>query len=178
MSPRLLFTSALALALLAVACQAEPRPGTVENLGGASSVSVSVSGVPSEPGVVEPKPAGATQVNVTLREWAVQPETTRVKAGSIYFLVDNQGPDDSHNLVIIKTDLAPGDLPVAEGSVPADKVTIVGEIEPFAASSKASGVFNLTPGKYALICNIAEIEGGWLESHYQLGMWVAFTVTP
>ncbi len=176
MSPRLLFTSALALALLAVACQAEPRPGTVENLGG--SASVSVSGVAAEPGVVEPKPAGATQVNVTLREWAIELQTTTVKAGNVYFLVDNQGPDDVHELVIIKTDLSPEGLPTSEGRVPEDKVNLVGEVRPFTANSKASGVFNLTPGKYALICNIAEIEGGWLESHYQLGMWVAFTVTP
>ncbi len=176
MSPRLLFTSALALALLAVACQAEPRPGTVENLGG--SASVSVSGVAAEPGVVEPKPAGATQVNVTLREWAIELQTTTVKAGNVYFLVDNQGPDDVHELVIIKTDLSPEGLPTSEGRVPEDKVNLVGEVRPFTANSKASGVFNLTPGKYALICNIAEVEEGALESHYELGMWTQFTVTP
>ena len=58
----------------------------------------------------------------------------------------------------------------------ADEVDIIDEIEPFSAGSKASIVVDLPPGKYALICNIAEIEDGELESHYQLGMYMDFEV--
>jgi hypothetical protein len=37
-------------------------------------------------------------------------------------------------------------------------------------------MFDLKPGKYALICNLVEIEQGKLESHYQEGMRAAITV--
>jgi hypothetical protein len=36
--------------------------------------------------------------------------------------------------------------------------------------------FDLAPGNYVFICNLVEEEDGVLESHYQLGMSVAFTV--
>ncbi len=147
------------------------------------SVSVSGPGVVTatgvaEPGVVQPRPPAARQVTVALKEWEILPEQTQVEAGAVYFLVSNVGPDDPHELVIIRTDMAPGELPVMEGMVPEDQVNMIGEIEPFLPGTAASGVFNLQPGNYLLICNIAEIEDGELESHYELGMSVSFTVTP
>src|SRR3990170_3505628 len=83
-------------------------------------------------GVVETPPPGAPQVKVTLAEWVIAREVDSVQAGETYFLADNVGPIDAHELVIIKTDLAPGELPAEDGRVPEDKVSIVGEIEPFA----------------------------------------------
>ena len=128
------------------------------------------------PGVVETPPPAATQVKVALQEWAVIPEVDTVKAGETYFLADNVGPDDPHELVVIRTDLAPDDLPVEDGLVPEDEVDIVGEIEPFSPDSQASMVLDLEPGNYVLICNIAEVEDGELESHYEEGMFTAFSV--
>ena len=129
-----------------------------------------------EPGVVHPKPAGATEVRVSLAEWTLVPSVTSVAAGEIYFLVDNLGPEHPHELVVIRTDLAADALPtIHDGSVPEDAVDLVGEIEEFTSASSASGVFHLTPGKYVLICNIVETTGA-LESHYREGMRVAFTV--
>ena len=128
------------------------------------------------PGVVSPKPAGATQVDVTLAEWSVLPSTRSIEAGETYFLVQNAGPVDPHELVVIRTDLAPNALPVVDGKVDESQVEVIGEVEEFAPGTSVSGVFNLTPGSYVLICNIAEIEEGELESHYQEGMTVAFTV--
>jgi uncharacterized cupredoxin-like copper-binding protein len=113
---------------------------------------------------------------VTLQEWAVEPQQQTVNADAVYFLADNMGPDDPHELVIIRTDLPPDQLPVVEGKVPEDQVDFIGEIEAFAPGTRASGVFDLTPGTYALICNIAEMEDGELESHYQMGMHASFTV--
>jgi hypothetical protein len=69
-----------------------------------------------------------------------------------------------------------GLLPVRDGKILEDQVTLIGEIEAFAPKSKASGVFTLQPGRYVLICNIAEEEGGQIESHYELGMRTTFTV--
>jgi uncharacterized cupredoxin-like copper-binding protein len=143
---------------------------------GTGSTSGSASGAPIEPGVVETKPADATQVDVTLREWAVEPQQKSVKAGKVYFLATNAGPEDGHELVIIKTDKAPDALPVTDHKVPEDDVDIVDEIEPFAANSKASATVELEKGNYVLICNITEVENGETESHYEEGMRVAFTV--
>ncbi len=128
------------------------------------------------PGVVHPKPEGVTEVRVSLAEWTLEPSVTSVEAGDIYFLVDNLGPEHPHELVVIRTDLAPDALPtIHDGSVPEDDIELVGEIEEFAPASSASHVFHLEAGNYVLICNIVE-ETGNLESHYGEGMRVAFTV--
>ncbi len=131
---------------------------------------------PVGPGVVEPKPQGAAQVDVVLGEWVVSPQPNSVIAGQVYFLANNVGPEDPHELVIIKSDLAPDALPVVEGKVVEEQADIIGEIEEFAPNSKASGVFDLSPGNYILICNLVEIEHGELESHYLEGMTASFTV--
>ena len=131
----------------------------------------------AQPGVVEPQPAGSTEVRVSLAEWTVAPSVSSVAAGDIYFLVDNLGPVDPHEFVIIRTDLPIDGLPTDDtGFVPEDQIDLVGEIEPFTPASSASGVFNLTPGRYLLICNVVELEEGEWESHYLEGMRVEFIV--
>lgn len=129
-------------------------------------------------GVVTDKPADATQVDITLQEWAVAPSQPSVEAGEIYFLVENVGPEDPHEFVIIRSDLGPLDLPFDEDEfrVPEDQVDIVDEIEPFTPGSSASIAVNLEAGSYLLICNITEEEEDGLESHYKQGMVAAFTV--
>jgi len=130
---------------------------------------------PEAPSTVEPPPARATQVNVTLHEWSVEPDSATVPAGTIYFLASNEG-EEPHELVIVRSDDAPDELPVVDGLVAEDRVDLIGEIEGIAPGSQASGVFELVPGRYILLCNIAELEEGKLESHYQLGMATSFTV--
>ncbi len=51
--------------------------------------------------------AGATTVTVTLQEFSVLPEPATAPAGDVTFHVTNDGPDDIHEFVIFKTDLAP-----------------------------------------------------------------------
>ena len=51
-------------------------------------------------------------VGVRLGEWFVRSDSVSQEAGSITFEVGNQGESD-HNLVIIKTDLAPNALVVS-----------------------------------------------------------------
>ncbi|MCA9843906.1 MAG: hypothetical protein KC482_04500 [Dehalococcoidia bacterium] len=160
------------VASLLVACSGgEDRPGS-----GSISGSGSGTGVGIGSGVVEDKPDGATQVDVLLSEWAITPSETSVRAGEIYFLVENAGPDDAHEFVVIRTDEAPDALPVVEGRVPEGDVDLVDEIRPYTPGSSASITLDLEPGKYVFICNIAEVEGGELESHYELGMRVGFEV--
>jgi hypothetical protein len=85
--------------------------------------SVSASGPVAEPGVVQTKPASATQVDVVLREWSVTTAQASVPAGQVYFLVDNQGPEDPHEFVVIRSDLAPAALPVENGMVPESRAS-------------------------------------------------------
>ena len=131
----------------------------------------------AEPGTVRPQPDGSTRVNVTLQEWGVVPDALEIPAGRIYFYVENIGPDDPHEFLIIRIgDTNVQDIPVVDGSLPEDEVDIIDEIEPFATGSSASIVVDLTPGRYLLLCNIAEIEDGELESHFELGMRTIFEV--
>ena len=170
-----LLAAVAALALLLSACgddDDEPAPAaTAAPAEEASEAEDAVAGV------VQPQPAGSTQVRVSLSEWAVTPSVSSVAAGDIYFLVDNLGPVDPHEFVIIRTDLPIDGLPTDDrGFVPEDQIDLVGEIEPFTPASSASGVFNLTPGRYLLICNVVELEEGAWESHYLEGMRVEFIV--
>jgi uncharacterized cupredoxin-like copper-binding protein len=180
---------AIGLAAFAVACDGEDRPGVeVIDEGGSGTSSGSgtgtgtgtgsgsASGTGEFPdGVVEPKPEGATQVDVTLSEWSVTPATGSAQAGEIYFLASNEG-EDPHELVVVKSDLDPADLPVEDGAVVEDELDFRGEIEGFASGTQASGVFDLEAGRYVLFCTIVEEEDGGLESHYELGMHTEFTV--
>jgi uncharacterized cupredoxin-like copper-binding protein len=78
-----------------------------------------------------------------------------------------------HELVVIKTTLAPDKLPVGDDSavVEGGPVEVIGEIEPdeLSPSATASKTMQLEAGSYVLICNIA--------GHYSSGMHTAFTVT-
>ena len=121
----------------------------------------------------------ASEVAITLREWSVGADPASVKEGDVTFTAENVGPDDPHELVVVKTDLAPGDLPTREdGGVDEDGegIEIIGEIEEFAVGETHSATWDLEAGDYVLICNIVEEEDGELEAHYALGMRLAFTV--
>ncbi len=125
----------------------------------------------------------ATTVTVTLGEWLVEPDPDSAPAGKITFTANNEGTIE-HELVIIKTDLAPDALPTNEdGTVneDAEGIEVIDEIEEFEAGGSESLTVTLEPGKYVLICNIgpsSEEEAGHMEheAHYKEGMHAAFTV--
>jgi uncharacterized cupredoxin-like copper-binding protein len=123
---------------------------------------------------------GASTVAVTLKEFEVVPDNDSVSAGAITFKASNTGPEDAHELVVVKTDLAPDELPTSDdGSADeeGEGVELIGEIAEFAVGAEAEATFNLTAGKYVLLCNVVEeLEGGETESHYKNGMRTAFTV--
>lgn len=118
--------------------------------------------------------AQAAKVNVTLSEFIVSPEPASAAAGDITFVAKNEGKE-KHELVIVKTDLAPDKLPTkADGSVDEEGagITVVDEIEEFESGGTEELTVKLDPGKYVLLCNIVEED----ESHYQEGMHAAFSV--
>jgi uncharacterized cupredoxin-like copper-binding protein len=123
-------------------------------------------------------PAGGS-VAVTLQEWAVVPAAASVAAGDVTFTVTNSGPDDIHEFVVLKTDLAAGALPVDEnGAVTeeGEEIEVVDEIEDIPVGQTQDLDVTLEAGKYVLICNIWSEEEQ--EAHYQMGMRTDFTVNP
>lgn len=122
---------------------------------------------------------GGSTVGVTLQEFAVVPAEATASAGEVTFEATNEGPNDPHELVVIRTDLDINSLPTRDdGGVDEDGegIEIIGEIEEFEVGATQSASFDLEAGSYALICNLVEEEEGGLESHYQEGMRAAFTV--
>ena len=119
----------------------------------------------------------ATVVVVTLQEWAVVSAQDSAPAGDITFEVTNDGPEDIHEFVVLKTDLAPADLPVDENGVVSEEgegIEVIDEIEDIPVGASQDLTVSLDPGSYFLLCNIwSEDEG---EAHYELGMRAAFTV--
>jgi uncharacterized cupredoxin-like copper-binding protein len=119
---------------------------------------------------------GGSTVEVTLQEFAILPAEASIGAGEITFEATNEGPDDNHELVVIRTDLAPDALPTNEdGTVNEDGegIEVIGEIEEFPPGETQSATFDLEAGAYVFICNVFEEEG---EAHYEQGMRTAFTV--
>ena len=118
-------------------------------------------------------------VDVTLQEFAVRPEQDSAPAGEVTFNVGNVGPEDAHEFVIFRTDLAPDALPTApDGSVDeeGEGVELIDEIEDIAVGDTPTLTVSLDAGSYVLICNIVEDEGDETIVHYQQGMWTGFTV--
>ena len=121
--------------------------------------------------------AGGTEVDVTVQEFSVIPEADSVEAGEITFNVENVGPDDVHEFVILKTALEPDALPtVADGSVDEEGagIEVIDEIEDIPVGETQSVTVDLEAGSYVLICNVYDETEN--EAHYAEGMHTAFTV--
>ncbi|MSQ41880.1 MAG: copper-binding protein [Dehalococcoidia bacterium] len=108
-----------------------------------------------------------TTVDVTLKEWAVEPSKAAVPTGNVTFKASNKGTI-AHELMVVSTDLAVDKLAVKDAKADESKLKVIGEIEEFAAGKSAAKTFTLAKGKYLLLCNVA--------THYELGMRIAFTV--
>ena len=124
-------------------------------------------------------PAGDDNIIVVeLVEFSVVLDKATVPAGSLTFRATNNGPDDEHEFVIIRSDLAPNMLPTADdGSVPEDEVDVVDEIEGLAVGDSGEVTVDLEAGAYVLICNIVQEEAdGTIEAHYERGMRTSLTV--
>jgi uncharacterized cupredoxin-like copper-binding protein len=128
----------------------------------------------------EGQAARESSVDVTLQEFAVRPEQDSAPAGDVTFNVGNVGPEDTHEFVVLKTDLAPDALPTApDGSVDetGEGVELIGEIEDIAPGDVPNTLtVSLDAGSYVFICNIVEEEGDETIVHYQQGMRTGFTV--
>ena len=113
----------------------------------------------------------ATTIDITLQEWGISPAAVEADAGTIVFNISNDGPDDPHELVVIRIgDTAIADIPVVDGMVPEDEVDFVDELEEIEVGESGTLEVDLSAGRYLLLCNIVEEEADGTESHYELGM--------
>ena len=176
--------TAAVFALVLGACGTDDGSSVRETQRGASGSSGSGAGSGSGAAAAACEPVGdpATadrRVTALLDEFTVQPETSSVPAGRIAFTARNVGAEP-HELVVVRAENAAA-LPVKQdGSMAEDQLRpgqLVGEIEEFPAGQDCTGVFELRPGSYVLLCNIVETEGGMIESHFEEGMFIEFTVT-
>ena len=129
------------------------------------------SGDSRQDGAAPAKPAASAKpsftdgaVRVTLGEWALQPSVREVKAGRVRFIAANTGRTE-HEMVVIRTDKDADDLG-AGARIP--EAGSIGEIEEFGAGTVQAKTLTLTPGHYALVCNI--------NGHYKQGMWTDLQV--
>jgi uncharacterized cupredoxin-like copper-binding protein len=117
-------------------------------------------------------------VAVTLQEFSVATVPATAPAGEVTFDITNNGPDDQHEFVVIKTDLDFTQLPQnPDGSVDEESsdLDVVDEVEAIDPGSGDTLTVNLEAGSYALICNIYDKEEK--EAHYAEGMRAGFTVS-
>jgi uncharacterized cupredoxin-like copper-binding protein len=107
-------------------------------------------------------------VDVSLGEWFIHPSVTSVAPGEVRFNVSNDG-SVKHEFVIIKTDTAADQLPLAGSDVNEEAAgKSPGEIAEFAPGTTKSTTLKLTPGHYVFICNVT--------GHYSNGQHTDFTV--
>ncbi|MBK9714918.1 MAG: cupredoxin domain-containing protein [Kouleothrix sp.] len=111
-------------------------------------------------------------VKVKLDTFSINPAITTIKAGAITFDVMNVAKGETHEMVLIKTDLAPADLPYAPdlGRLSENQLDSLGEVADLKPGKRDTLSVNLKPGKYMLICNIP--------GHYKAGMVTPLVVTP
>jgi len=131
----------------------------------------------ASPGAAGDDGGEATVVAVSLQEWSVVPAQSSAPAGDVTFEVTNDGPEDIHEFVVLRTDLDPADLPVDEDGVVGEEgegIEVIDEIEDIPVGDSQDLTVSLDAGNYVLLCNIWSPEEA--EAHYQMGMRVGFTV--
>lgn len=148
---RATFALVAALAIATVACSSDSSSSSAASTSSSSSSDTSTSG----------------EVAATVKDYSISLDPTEVAAGEVKFSIVNDGPS-THEFVVVKTDTAPGDLPVDGALVSEDGIDVIGEAEDIAPSTTVDLVLTLEEGQYAIICNI--------EGHYSQGMSAGLTV--
>jgi uncharacterized cupredoxin-like copper-binding protein len=107
-------------------------------------------------------PAGAHTVPVTLGEMWVRPRYTSVEAGKVTFVAHNTG-QVTHELMVERMPLK------MDGPGRPNEEAAQGMIEDMEPGASGKMTLKLTPGNYALFCNVT--------GHYAAGQHIGFTVT-
>jgi len=123
----------------------------------------------SAPGGSSSQTKAPTTIRVMMDEWTIKPNPASVAAGPVTFEVTNQGAIE-HELIVLKTDLAPTSLKMRAAEDRVDEGASgenLGEVE-LAAGKTGSLSIDLPAGRYVLLCNLL--------IHYKQGMVTSFEV--
>jgi len=96
-------------------------------------------------------------VQVTISDGIMKLDQSSVPAGSVTFQVSIQG-NNGHEINVLKTQLDPKSLPMGTepGVVDEDAVgDKAGEIEDIPPDMPEQDTFDMTSGRYVVICNLA-----------------------
>ena len=114
----------------------------------------------------------ARALDVRLRDYAIGTSKHLVRAGAVSLSVTNYGPE-THELVVVQTDLDPTALPLQPDGLTVDeyspKLHEITSLEGIRLGQTQRRSIELRPGHYVLFCN--------LEGHYLGLMYVAIDVT-
>ena len=111
---------------------------------------------------------GGSSIAATEKDFEISLDPSTASAGEVTFDISNEGPS-THEFVIVQSDLAEDKLPVKDGIVSEDAVTVVDEAEDIAPSTTTDLSVDLDAGTYIIICNVV--------GHYQQGMHTTLTVS-
>jgi caa(3)-type oxidase subunit IV len=123
----------------------------------------------SSSGSASASSSGQQTITASETSYSIAMSADSIPAGKVTFHVENKAANLPHQFTIVKTDLAPGNLPLANGTVDESNLDVVGKTDTIQAGSSSDLTVDLSAGKYVLFCN--------LPGHYQEGMYTGFTVT-
>ena len=104
---------------------------------------------------------GEVDIVVEMTDYKVIPSAATLRAGVTKIGVRNRG-SQPHDLVVLRTDLAPDKVPYDAAKAKAEEPGLVVRTKELRAGATAVATATLEPGQYVLICNVA--------GHYGLGM--------
>ena len=110
---------------------------------------------------------GEVDIVVEMTDYKVIPSAATLRAGETKIGVRNRG-SQPHDLVVLRTDLAPDKVPYDAGKAKAEEPGLVVRTKELRAGATAVATTTLQSGQYVLICNVA--------GHYGLGMRAALKV--
>lgn len=119
----------------------------------------------------DPAPSADGAINVRLTEWEIVADATSAPAGTVTFNVLGDGRQQGvqHELAVIRTDLAPDELPVSGPQVDESDLEVLGRTSRLEHGDMEVLTFEMTAGAYLLLCNF--------RPHFNRGQVATFTVT-
>jgi plastocyanin len=144
-----------------------------ESASGADSGSASgVEAATCTPVGTELEASADETVPIGLTEYAFDPATVEVAAGTVTFVATNQG-GDNHELAFLP---GGGDIPLTDAGAPdEDALAAQGafELEAFPPGGSCNATYELTAGTYTLFCIVEAADG---QTHASKGMVGTLTV--
>ncbi len=115
--------------------------------------------------------AAPSTIHAGEKEFTIDLDSTSAASGKVTFEVKNNGTV-VHEFVVVKTDLAPDQLPKADdGTVEeeTDGATVVDEVEDLQPGATGSLTVDLAPGKYIVLCNVPGHFAGGMQAKVTVG---------